>query len=107
MKIIRLFKQLGGGNSNLFKKYIVELNNIISNREKLKEAQKNYYKAEETNILSLFQPFRSRLAFAARRLKIIPSFMSKKWKLTLCNYIMCEAHRDKVEYFLKNYKQQK
>lgn len=90
-------------DADLFKNHMDALNNTISNRVKLIKAQKYYYETEESNMLSIFQPFRSRLAFAARKLKILPSFMSRNWKLALYNYIICESHRDKMEFFLKKF----
>ena len=89
---------------NPFAGHIDELNAIISSREELRQAQEKYYESEGEQILSVFQPFRSRLAYAARRFKLMPSLMSNKWRLALYNYIVCEAHRDKTEYFLENFK---
>ena len=79
------------------------LNKIISDREELFLHQNKYYSSEIASILSIFQPFRSRFAFAARKFGILKSIMPKKWQIALWNYIMCESHRDKVEFFLKNY----
>ena len=93
--------------NNPFAGHIDELNAIISNKEKLRQAQEKYYESEGKQILSVFQPFRSRFAFAARRFKLMPSLMSNKWRLALYNYIVCEAHLDKVKHFLQNTTKQK
>lgn len=93
--------------NNPFAGHIDELNSIISNRKILRQAQVEYYESEGPQALSVFQPFRSRLAFAARRFKLMPSLMSNKWRLALYNYIVCEAHFDKVKFFLQNTQKQK
>lgn len=90
-------------HENAFNDKIYTFNSIISNPENLLEAQNDYYKKQEYSILSAFQPFRSRFSFAARRFKLIPTIMSKRWKTALYNIILCESHRDKVEFFLENY----
>jgi len=90
-----------------FAGHIDELNAVISNKEELRRAQEKYYESEGKQILSVFQPFRSRFAFAARRFKLMPSLMSNKWRLALYNYIVCEAHHDKVKHFLQNTIKQK
>lgn len=71
--------------NNPFAGHIDELNSIISNRKILRQAQVEYYESEGPQALSVLQPFRSRLAFAARRFKLMPSLMSNKWKLALYN----------------------
>ena len=91
-------------DNHIFDEKIYELNSIISNRELLLKAYVEYCMREKNDIMSVFQPFRSRWAFAARRLKLLPSFMSKRWRIDLYNYILCESHRDKVAFFLKQKK---
>lgn len=86
-----------------FNTELTELNKTIANIELLRVAQDNYYNKSMAGILTIFQPFRSRLAFGLRKFKIMPSLMSRRWQLALYNYILCEAHRDKVEYFLEQY----
>jgi len=89
---------------NAFADNVKKLNNIIGNRKQLLNAQEKYYASEIKEVLSCFQPFRSRLAFGLRRFGLMPSLMSKSWQYALYNYILCESHRDKVEYFLENYR---
>lgn len=89
---------------NAFDKDLVRLNSIITNHKKLAEKQMEYYKSEEGKILSVFQPFRSKWLFAARRLRLFPTFMSGKWRVVLFNYISCESHREKVLYYLNSKK---
>lgn len=81
---------------------INQLNSIIADKNKLMKAQDEYYANEKKAVLTVFQPFRSRFSFAARRFKLMPYFMSKKWHTALYNMLLCEAHRDKVEYFLEH-----
>ena len=83
-----------------FEEEIKKMNAIISNKNRLKKVQEEYYASETNVILSVFQPFRSRAAFGLRRFGLMPSFMSERWKLALYNYIVCEAHLDKVKFFL-------
>lgn len=89
---------------NAFDEKIEELNSIVNNDKKLRKYQEEYYISEENKMKSVFQPFRSRWLFAARHLHLFPSFMSKKWRVVLFNYIFCESHREKVLFFLKEIK---
>lgn len=79
------------------------LNKIINDCDELRHYQDIYYNEQMKYVLSGFQPFRHRWAFAARRFKLLPSFMSRRWQTALYNMLLCESHRDKVEFFLENY----
>ena len=89
--------------NDAFNSKLDELNRIICNRTRLEEEQIIYYKSQFSSCLSVFQPFRSRIAFAARKFKILPSVMSKKWQNALFNMVSCESHKDKILFFLNKY----
>lgn len=77
------------------------LNEIITVPEKLKVMVEQYYSQCGDSISRVFEPINSRIVNALRRRKLFPSFLSNKWLIILYNYILCEAHRDKVYHFLK------
>lgn len=75
---------------------IKELNDVVSNSQKLKAEVIKYYNDQYKNIESVFEPYTNRYLLKLRSLKIIPSFVPlKKW-LKLFNIMECEAHRDKL-----------
>lgn len=77
-----------------FDSKINELNQIIDKEDllnnefiKLVDIQRNHY-------YTYFEPIRNRYFLALQRRKIIPSLLSKKYKLLLNNVLRCESHRD-------------
>ena len=91
-------------DGDVFNEVINEMNEIISDKKQLEKEQEEYYESEKKGILSIFQPFRSRVAFGLRRFGLMPSIMSERWRLALYNYIECESHLDKVKFFLHDIK---
>lgn len=78
------------------------LNGIISNPEKLKQETEKYYKACAEGYSKIFEPCNNRFYLGAKARGWLPSFISKKRKLSAANYILCEAHRDKLNYWLND-----
>lgn len=87
---------------DFYNKRINELNAIINNTEVLREVLDKYYMNNTHMIGAIFEPFFNRFFQAARYRGISPSFVSKRRKLTALNYIDCEAHRDKLLWWLKH-----
>lgn len=81
-----------------------EMNSIISNPERLALATREYYKKSMCSVEYFLNPYQSRLVRGLLKAGIIPSLLKKKWLLKLQNYICCEAHRDKLDFYLKNKK---
>ena len=85
-----------------FDNKLTELNDIITNPKKLQIAEQKYYSKSSKSYGNIFEPMRNRFYLGAKRRGWLPSFISKERKLTSEDYIMCEAHRDKLIYWLKN-----
>lgn len=88
--------------SNAFEMKIKDLNDIIEDPNKLQKITKGYYENSMRDVESFINPYQSRIMRGLVNYGIFPSLFKKKWILKLENYILCEAHRDKVEYFFKN-----
>lgn len=78
------------------------LNQTISDKEKLQEATNKYYHAEMRGVESFLNPYQKRFVRAIVKIGILPSLFKKQWLLKIQNYVECESHRDKVEYYLNN-----
>ena len=76
------------------------LNRIISNSEALKQETEKYYSAEAEKYSNIFEPSNNRYYLGAKARGWLPSFISRKRIMAAANYILCEAHRDKLSYWL-------
>ena len=80
-----------------------ELNQIIMSPHKLLELTEKYY-SESTGTLGLsIEPSKYRLFSFLKKHSLWPSSWTKKSILKLRNYMLCESHRDKMEYYLNHY----
>ena len=83
-----------------FDERLNELNSIIADPVRLRDAIDKYY-ADCASVYScIFEPFFNRYGIAARIHGFLPSFISRKRKLAAKNYVCCEAHRDKMIWWL-------
>lgn len=87
-----------------FLKELKELNTIIADDEKLKERVKQYYHNSMKNVAYAIEPIQNRYIAALQHRRLLPSSYSKQWLVKLQNYIVCEAHREKLDFFLKHFK---
>lgn len=87
---------------NAFSEKLKELNTIISDKKKLIEATDVYYGECAKQCSNIFEPFRNRYYLALKQRGLLSSLISKKRKLHAGNYICCEAHRDKVIWYLNH-----
>lgn len=87
---------------NVFDGRLKELNSIIGDQKLLAKATQDYYQKSMSDVEYFLNPYQNRFIRGLVRYGLMPSPFNKKWLLKLQNYICCEAHRDKVEYFLKN-----
>lgn len=78
-----------------------KLNSIISNKELLKEKVESYYDSQSKIIARNLGVYSNRYAYSLMRRGLLPSFESKGRKLLLNNLILCESHRDKLEYYFE------
>lgn len=81
---------------------IEELNDTISNKEKLAIATKEYFDYCGKQYSDIFEPIDNKLYYAFKSRGWLPSLISIKRKLRAANYICCEAHRDKLIHWLIN-----
>lgn len=84
-----------------FDRIIDKLNSIINEHDELLAEVEKYYTATVQQTSNLFEPIYNRYYFGAKRRGWLPSLISRKRKLLLANFIICEAHYDKVKWFLK------
>lgn len=77
-----------------FQKKWGELNTIIADEKQLEDSFRKLCKLKSKNYYSLFSPYYNRyLRYLCKR-GLLPSFISRAKRLSLLNYIECEAHRD-------------
>lgn len=89
-------------SSDAFDNRLNELNNIIAHRELLIEETNKYYSSSSKTIISILEPIQNRYIAGLQHRHFLPSLITKRWLLKLQNYVICEAHRDKMDYFFKN-----
>lgn len=89
-------------NSGVFGETIKELNDTIANPNSLQKAIDEYYASCTEGYSNIFEPFFNRLFQSAKSRGLMPSLISKRRKLAAFNFIFCEAHRDKLMWWLKN-----
>ncbi|MBO2523023.1 MAG: hypothetical protein CW336_04080 [Bacteroidetes bacterium] len=91
-------------NQGAFDERIKALNLIIETPGLLKKAIDDYYSRCVENYSNIFEPFYNRLYLGAKHRKWLPSLINKKRILAAYNFIICEAHRDKLMWWLEKSK---
>ena len=87
---------------NSYDSQLQALNNIISDPDKLSKETEKYFKLCSNTYSNIFEPLYNRYYLGAKYRGWLPSLITKKKKLEAANYIMCEAHRDKLIYYFCN-----
>lgn len=87
-----------------FDKKLKELNSIINDKVKLEKQTAEYYASSVNTIRNVFEPIQNKLIAGLQHKHLLPSLISRKWLLKLQDFILCESHRDKIDYYLKNEK---
>lgn len=85
-----------------YKDKLDALNAIIADPIALQSNLDKYYASCADQYSNIIEPIRNRFYLTAKRRGWMPSFIDKKRKLTAANFIICEAHRDKLIWWLKN-----
>lgn len=85
-----------------FNSRFTELNSQICNPSKLREALNKYYLETARGYSNIFEPINNRFYLGAKRRGWLPSFISKDRKLKAYNFILCESHRDKLQFWFEN-----
>lgn len=79
---------------------IIEINKTIADPELLKKKVNLFYDSCVRGYTKIFEPFYNRYFLSALQRGWLHSFISKRRKVAANNYIRCESHRDKLEYWL-------
>ena len=85
-----------------FDSKIEELNAFITDKKRLKGETEKYYSTSATQYGNIFEPIRNRYYMALKYRGWLPSLISNKKKIQAKNYIYCEAHRDKLIWWLNH-----
>ena len=83
-----------------FERNIKELNDFISNKNKLTDADNKYYQSCQNQYSYIFEPIRHRVFYALKSRGWLPSFITTKRKLVAADFVGCESHRDKLLFYL-------
>ena len=81
---------------------IQEINSIVSNKIVLQEKINDYYAKVANQYSNIFEPLQNYFYLAAKDHGLVPSLIGKKRKLSATNYVCCEAHRDKLMWWLSH-----
>lgn len=81
-----------------------QLNKVINDDALLKQHAFQYYNESMKTVAYTIEPTQNRYMAALQHRHLLPSPWVQSWMVKLQNYIMCESHRDKLEYFLNNFK---
>ena len=85
---------------NAFDDTINELNEIIGNSELLKKCSSDYYNRSKDEIATFLEPIRNRYIRGLQNRGLLPKLMNAEWLPVLSNAVLCEAHKDKLNYYL-------
>ena len=89
---------------NAFNDRLADLNSVIANPKELQSRVEEYYTSCADQYSSIFEPIRNRYYLGAKHRGWLPSLISKKRKVIAANFIICEAHRDKLMHYLTKYR---
>lgn len=85
-----------------FDETIKRLNDIITSKEKLQEEEERYYSSVMKSSRNVLNPVVNRYFSYLQYRGLLPDIVSEKWLMMVHNHVMCEAHRDKLLYFLNH-----
>ena len=89
-------------DTSLFHDRVAQISEIITKEGTLEAEVSHYFSSTEQEYKMVLEPYSSRLGMALYRRNLVPSFISKKRILKLCDFVMCESHRERLESFLNN-----
>ena len=78
-----------------------ELNSTITDSDKLESALNAYLGLCCSGYSVIFEPLNSRYYLGAKRRGWLPSLISKSRKLLAQNFVLCESHREKLQYWFE------
>ena len=86
-------------NQNLFEKQLRELNNSISNEQRLTEEYEKLLKRTWKNY-DIMNPYSNRYINWLHKKGLLPSLMPRKKQYSILNSIRCESHQERLLYTL-------
>jgi len=90
-------------NKNVLRAELDSLNAVIGNAARLREEADKYYEQSMNDVRKVINPLLNvRYISRLYRKGLIPDIITKRWLMYLCNYTMCESHRDKMDYFFEH-----
>lgn len=84
----------------MFEDDIKRLNEIIADKERLAACFDSFCNTLYNDMRISMMPYSNRYVRALCNRHVIPSFINKKRKLLLYNYIVCESHKDVITDYL-------
>lgn len=87
--------------SDSFDARLGELNDIISDDRKLRRETEKFY-STKIRYGDILEPFRSRFYMACKKHGILPSLVTTSRKLQARIFMLCESHRDVMQYYLEH-----
>jgi hypothetical protein len=60
----------------------------------------DYFNSSKESISTFLEPIRNRYIRGLQNRGLFPKLMNNKWLPILMNAVMCEAHKDKLNYYL-------
>lgn len=88
--------------TDAFNDRLSNLNKIITNSQLLAEETKKYYASSYMQYCNIFEPIRNHFYLACKKRGWLPSLITKERKIRATNFVCCEAHRDKLLYWLND-----
>lgn len=85
---------------NEFEIIINRLNIIIADKLRLRAEYEEWTKRSRKRLLTIFEPYSSRITLGLYMRHLLPSFLCKKKKLEIRNYLFCESHVDALKILL-------
>lgn len=90
-----------GKEKESFYSSVEKLNSIIADDKHLNDEFISFCRKKGGDYLSAFTPYSNRYLRYLCKHKYLPSFLTKRKKLVISNYIGCESHRDITNHSLK------
>jgi len=88
--------------TNAFEHKLSAMNEIIVDKKSLEIETENYYRMSLRSSNLILEPLSNRFIRALQYRHILPLFpFSTKYLIRLYNFMFCEAHKDKLNYYLQ------
>lgn len=90
-----------------FNEKLQELNDIIADQDRLSAEQQKYYESVRRSSRNVLNPVVNRYLSYLQYRHLLPDIVTEKWLKQVHNHVMCEAHRDKLIYYLNHRNQER